>query len=301
MKVNKGIQVVCLLLIVPLVTRASEGSSGEPRFTLKISGGANYLEVGDYNADQRNQNEARKAYALRKGYGFSGGYEYIHHGLDLEAEVCLYLDPRLAVVLGTDYIRAWTDPKTSRQTVDWTPYQVTSVFSMDTRINAIPILLGLKYEILLSDKIGIFLKGCVGYYFANYSGISREDQSGADKGYDWYIYKEEGRSGGFGFQGGLGFEYRVNRKLALVIEGCGRHANIDGFKVDYRDEYSYGLSRSGSGTLYYYEWQDLPTGKWYPSMTVMKDAASDPMMRNVREAVIDLSGFAFRAGIKIYL
>lgn len=302
MNAAKSILAACLLLILPLDSRGSESSPGQPRFTLKIAGGISSLELGDYNTDQRSENEARKDWTQRRGYGFSGGYEYIHHGLDIEAEACLYLVPRLAVVLGAGYIKAWRGPETNRQTVEWTAYQFTSDFSQDMRITAIPILLGLKYDFRLADKIGFFLKACVGYYFANYSRISREDQSGANKGYDWYTYQEDGRSSGFGFQGGLGFEYRLNRNLALVIEGCGRYAKIDGFNVDYKDAYSYGLSRSGSGTLYYYEYFDLEFNKWYPGIGVRKSAPSnDPTLRNVREAVFDFSGFALRAGIKISL
>jgi len=297
---QKCVLVVGLLLILPQASLSSEDSLGQPRFNFKIVAGINRLTVGDYNTNMSTQYDARKAYAARNGYGFSGGYELTHLGLDLEAEASFSLVPRLAVVLGTGYIRAGKGPEANQQTVEYPAYQVTSKFSWDMNMHAVPVLLGFRIDILPEGKIGFFLKACFGYFFAKYSIISREDQSGSNRGYDWYSYEEDGRSGGFGFQGGLGFEYRLNRILAFVIEGCGRYAKIDGFKVDYKDAYSYGLSRSGSGGLYFYEYFDRNT--WYPTMSVRKDSpTNDPNVRNSRQAVFDFSGFALRAGIKISL
>jgi len=216
-------------------------------------------------------------------------------------EAYLYLTPRLAVLLGTGYIRAWRGPEASRMTVERNPSPIISDLSLDMKIRAVPVYLGLRYDIPLAGNMGIFLKGCAGYYFAGYSRLSREDLSGVEPGgYDWYTYQEDGRSGGFGFQAGAGFEYRLNRVLGFVIECSGRLAKISGFNVDYSDEYSYGPSGSGSGTLYYYEYRDQVSGNWYPTTTVAENPLpEDAMTRNVREAAFDLSGFAVKAGVKI--
>lgn len=301
MKVDRGIPIIGVLLLLSLSLSAAEGSGGRSRFSLNIAGGIGNLALGDFNAAQRGQNEALKDSAQRNGYGLSGEYQLIHFGLDLEVEACLSLAPRLAVILGSGYARAGTRPETSQVTIEWNP-TYTSVRSLDAKMGVVPIFLGLKYDISAAGKVGFFIKGSFGYYFARFSELHREDLEGDDLDWYWYTFKSDSRGGGFGFQGGLGFEYRANRHLAFILEGCGRYARIRGFEADYRDEYSYGLSRSGSGTLYYYEYNELVTEKWYPNITIWTAPLSDdPTVRNVREAAIDFSGFALRAGFKIYL
>jgi hypothetical protein len=116
----------------------------------------------------------------------------------------------------------------------------------------------------------------------------------------WSNYTETSKSTGIGFYGGWGTENWINPNFALVFEIFGRYANIGGFKGDWQMDDN-GVLSSGSGTLYYFEFLDQDSGKWYPSVMLASAAPSGTTFRSVREAKIDFSGVGLRFGIKISL
>ncbi len=120
------------------------------------------------------------------------------------------------------------------------------------------------------------------------------------RGYETEFLKANGH--GIGVSGGFGFEFNLMPAVAIFLEGSGRYVKAANFEAeqDYsvRDG-SFIFDEQYSGNLYFLEFYWPYTDRWYPSRAVQSEKPLDSYFRNVREASIDLSGFAVRAGLKI--
>lgn len=255
-----------LLLLFPRLIKAE-------RFGIKLTGGINYLEVGDPNASLKGFADFMKDLAIFWGVTGEGEIEQIHSGLDLEGDVIFYLSPRLGISLGSGYIYG-NKAKDANKVI-----LLDQTYAYGMKMSAIPVRLGVYYSFPISSWGRFFLNGGVGYYFAKWS-----------ESIDWVASTtdQEAKGNGIGFHGGVGFELKLVSHFALIFEGKGRYVKIRGFegkKLDFIE-----------GTLNYYESQIL--GKWYPKVDVI-DGLTPIGIRNLREAKVDFSGFTFRAGIKI--
>ena len=168
--------------------------------------------------------------------------------------------------------------------------------------SAVPIRLGIFYNVLQSRNLNFFLHGGVGYYLADWKELEDYESESQDSSF-WKKYETTVHSGGLGFHGGLGLEYRLLGNVSLVLEGSGRYARISGFEGEYNEKSSWGTDTTDEGTLYYYEWEY--NQKSYPWVELLdRDPSqinfSSPIY-NARKAVIDFSGYSLQAGIKISL
>ena len=268
MKKRSFILIICLSLILIL-----PGLSQAERIGIKLSGGINYLEVGDPNASLKGFADLTKDLAIFWGVTREGEIEQICNGLDLEGDVIFYLTPRFGISLGSGYIYG-NKAKDANKVI-----LLDQTYAYGMEMSAIPVRLGVYYSFPISSWGRLFLNGGVGYYFAKWS-----------ESIDWIASTtdQEAKGSGIGFHGGVGFEFRLVSHFSLFLEGQRRHVKIGSFegkKLDFVE-----------GTLSYYESQIL--GKWYPKVDVI-DGLTPIGIRNLREAKVDFSRFTFRAGIKI--
>ena len=255
-----------LLLLFPRLIKAE-------RFGLKLTGGINYLEVGDPNASLRGFADLTKDLAIFWGVTGEGEIEQIRNGLDLEGDIIFYLTPRFGISLGSGYIYGNKDKDTNKVILSGLTY------AYGMKMSAIPVRLGVYYSFPISSWGRFFLNGGLGYYFAKWS-----------ESIDWIAstLDQEAKGSGIGFHGAVGFELKLVSHFAFILEGQGRYVKIGSFegkKLNFIE-----------GTLNYYESQF--GGKWYPKVDVI-DGLTPIGIRNLREAKVDFSGFTFRAGIKI--
>ncbi len=262
--------VICffLLLLLP-------GMSQAERFGIKLTGGINYLEVGDPNASLKGFADLMNDLAIFWGVTGEGEIEQIRNGLDLEGDVIFYLSPRLGISLGSGYIYG-NKAKDSNKVI-----LSGQTYAYGMKMSAIPVRLGVYYSLPMSSRIRIFLNGGAGYYFARWS-----------ESIDWMAFTmdQEAKASSIGFHGGLGFEFKLVSHFVLVLEGQGRYVKIGEFKGKTLDFIE--------GTLYYYE---TPSAvNWYPKVGIVDiDGFMPGGARNLRKAKVDFSGFTVRAGIKI--
>ncbi len=251
---------------------------------LRLTGGMNSLSTGDINKDIQGENDYWKGW---HGMTISGEFQKIRYGFDGQADLLIYFTPRFGLSLGSGYILGKKD---AGQVTLTSPSDNRSE-SLINQISAIPILAGLFFIYPISSGSRIFVQAGGGYYFAKYSQSGDYDRTGdINFSEEW---TQNAAANGFGFHGGLGFEFDLGRNVAFVIEGFGRRVQIDGFKGDWIHRYSDRDPYTGHGSLYYWEWEGIPNvrmGEEFPSY---------PDIKNVREAIIDFSGFAIRAGIRI--
>lgn len=262
---------------------------------VKFSGGMSYLLIGDPNSYLVGREDSLLDWARVLNYTHEGEFKKLHWGSDFEGDVIVYLTPQLGVSIGSGYIYGKKGKDAGKITGTRVPSSITDTSTVEMKASAIPIRLGAYYYLPVSSKNRFFLNGGVGYYFAKLSIAYRTVWNGSE-----YTKEQEASGKGIGFQGGIGFEYDISKNIAFMIEGQGRCAKIGGFEGNLEIR-SPGLNTSEEGTLYYYEYQDTwtPTSGWYPTVRIEDQDPSGTDYRNVREAIVDFSGFTFRAGIKI--
>ena len=292
---KKGfVLVVCLLLLLllPGLSKAEK-----LKFGVKLSGGMNYLLVGD-------PNEGIKGYfnVIRDGSinppGLSvleGQAKPIHLGLDFEGDIIINLTPKIGIGVGAGYIQG---SRTSEITVRFLDGASEMTGSHELKVSAIPIRLGAYYTLSMNNKINVFFNTGAGLYLAKYS-YNKDPVGTGECGFN-----QRASANGLGFHGGVGFEYELTPNIAFVLEGQGRYAKIGGFegKIEHSCPYP-PFEWTEEGTLYY--WEAVTFNKYqvlikkYPQVYVRENKPSGSGISNVREAKVDFSGFNFLVGIKI--
>ena len=276
MKKRSSILIICLSLILIL-----PGLSQAERIGIKLSGGTSYLVVGDPNASLKGLADFLKDWASGGGRTIEGDIKPIHFGLDLEGDAIFYLTPRFGISFGSGYI--YGEKGVDENEIAF----MGQTFSDGMKVSAIPVRLGVYYYLPLSSRIRFFLNGGVGYYFAKWSETYRNEIPVGVIARD-----QKAKANGVGFHGGVGFEFNLMSHIAFIFEGEGRYVKIGGFE----GEKDPGVEK---GTLYYFENQIFAGGDWYPTIDIREQEPVGIFVRNIREAKVDLSGFTFRAGIKI--
>lgn len=201
------------------------------------------------------------------------------------------------------------------------------------KLTAIPLTASLYFFIPMGNTADFFITGGAGYYLGR---IELNETPQVDYLYqadyydtadDSYLYRylEEYSSNGtitveakcntIGYHAGAGFSINLSPNLSFVFEGLYRYVNFKKWEVDYTYDESwhekYGWSDLGyeedsgtysdsfeDGKLWFYENKtDLGT---YDSITPSEEELEESAyIKNVRLAEINLTGFSFRAGIKI--
>jgi len=283
MKMRSSILIICLLLILIL-----PGLSKAEKFGVKLSGGMNYLLVGDVNEGVKGVIDyLRDSATVVPGTSVEREAKPIHLGFDFEGYVIINLTPRVGIGFGAGYIQG---AKISELTVRF-PEGPEASFATKPKISAIPIRVGVFYTLPVSEMVNVVFNAGAGLYLAKYS---------------YYFLSEGAWSGntitqttsakGFGFHGGVGLEFNLASNIAFVLEGQGRYAKIGGFEGTAKYDGS-SLPYTKEGPLYYWEQMTI-IGK-YPRVLVRENKPSGPDVSNAREAKVDFSGFTFLAGIKI--
>jgi opacity protein-like surface antigen len=291
---------VLSLLSLSLASYAGERDGVGSRFSLKLAGGARYAVVGDLNEylDSFNQ----RADICGKVAELS------NWASDWEVELMMRLSSRFSLGLASSgffnkknpssiffYGGAVVDPETTKS---------------DSRIEfipeieaAMPLGLNLYHSLYSGSRMNLLVNLGLGWYIGKMSDnyIASYFQSDG-KIYFGTYYQSVENNFSLGFQGGLGLEYGFTDELALVVEVQGRFARIGSLKGKKCAMTNGGLSEQ-TGTLYYYKWAWFGTGPWYPRLSVSEPPPEGGIgsFKDVREARLDLSGFALRIGLRMRL
>jgi opacity protein-like surface antigen len=286
--------IIVLATVLCVFILASPGLAQDPykKFTLKVSGGFGSISGGDLATIVDGFNEQIEDIARLAGASTSGELRNAKWGPEFEGEFVFNLTKRWGFGLGVGYIRKSTESSAELQignfagiSLEWAPvYKV------------VPITLNGYYHIPVASKIKGYVKGGVGYYFATWDYLIRQENQlmGITV---WEENEGSAKDSGFGFQGGLGLEYSISDSVALIVEGTGRFVNLKNWDVDNVNSNALGTERD-RGTFWYVEEFEEDTGKYYPSLELSDDEPIDPNYRSVRKAEISLSGIVFKVGVK---
>jgi opacity protein-like surface antigen len=264
-------------------------------FSLKLAGGSGTFSGGDMNDFFSDFNLQAERTAELLGLALDGTIEDLNWGPEFEVEFIAHLSKNLALGLGVGYIY--------RKNESAVELNILNVFSQSVMVNpkltAVPITLNVYYNLPVATNLDIIAKAGLGYYFGSGQYEIREESHLLGLTSYWEIDAGTATSKGFGFQGGIGIEYKLSKSVALILEGNGRYANLDGWKGENKFTNSTGQSSTESVDWFYFEELDDVTGSYYRNLFISETAPGGPGTRNVRQANISYSGISLRLGIKI--
>jgi opacity protein-like surface antigen len=215
----------------------------------------------------------------------SGDPARLRLGLDFEAELVLSLSRWIKLGLSAGYGYGSLDEEATLLVID----QAGTLYQRGrpTKVSAYPLLAIGYFNVPLGEKLNAYLRGGVGTINARY--VSREAQKKeGDERFTFPVY-DNASSGRLTYLGGLGLSYSFDQSLGFFVEADARSARVERLTGENRLE--------EKGTLYAYE-EYLPlSGYWRPTMHVLPEAPSGGAVRNVREAVVDLSGYSVKIGL----
>ncbi len=269
-----------LAAVAPL--RGDDGSAS--KFQIRLYGGLSYLSGGDVNDGVGGLFQVNWDLASATGYTVNGGFNAAHLGMSFGGDVIFQITPNFGIGVGAGYLQA---SKRSSMTTS-----VNSLLTFDGKpsFNALPIKLGAFFTFPLGRGVNIHFNVGGGYYIAEMTSMFRYGL-----GSNYVELDNNAKADGFGFQGGIGFDFRVTSNVFLFIEAEGQIANFGGFKGTSTGSTSLG-SYNENGTLYYYERQSMGP-QLYPMILVLATPPSGQGLFNVREATVNFNGGQFVVGI----
>jgi opacity protein-like surface antigen len=270
-----------LLAAVPL--RAADGVP--PKFQIRLYGGLSYLEGGDANDGVggifRSYSEGASLY----GYSASGAFKPAHLGMGFGGDFIFQITPNFGIGVGVGYMQA---SKTSTMTfISGTTLQ----FDGKPSFSAVPLRLGLFFTYPMGPSLNFNFNVGGGYYMAKMTSMLRISSEAYYEQLD-----NEAKANGFGFQGGMGVDFRIASNVFLFIEAQGQMANFGGFEGTGALSFSGGSSVNETGKLYYFE-ETFETPILYPIIKVASTPPSGSWVHNLREAKVNFNGGQIVVGI----
>jgi opacity protein-like surface antigen len=304
--------IVWILTIISLfllngITVSMEGKI-RPRFSIKVTHGANYSFWGDINRylESVNNNEVFEFWRKNAPERVVGEINTLNNWTDSwEAELRIDLSPKIAVGIATSGAIRRKNESSLIYTYIGAPGSQVTALTYKPEVKAqMPIRLGIYYTLPYGRKASFFFNAAIGYYSGKISDYLKYEVTDPSGGYGWTTrYNETERKSSLGFHSGFGVEYSLMRNLALVVETQGRYVKIKGFKARARYDYAYSMPSEVAGTLYYFTKWVLGIGVRYADLVVWEKPPDITIYSpaDIRKAILDLSGFSLRVGIRIKL
>jgi hypothetical protein len=296
---KRSMMIVSAVCFAVWCSASNPAAAALPGMSLKLAGGFSNLRIGDTNTNITELVRNWRNAAGVRGFGIDGALEKLESGREGEFEILIPMRRFWAVGIGAGRILA--ERNGNRMEMALPPPIWHQLQNQDSRISAIPVFVDLYYFRPVVPRVSFFAKLGAGYYSVKWHEWGRYDAESEGVAPWWREWELDAASGGLGFQGGVGFEIRIVRRLALSVEGFGRACSISDFtgKGTVRRSWEAGVSRYPNSTLYYYEWKDALTSDWYSDVNLRQDVPGGDTERNGRKADVDLGGFGFRAGFVI--
>ena len=310
---NKAKSFIMLIFILLLVKSAypEEKKSFKPKFSLKLaSGWGSAFPIGDVNTclESFNNNSVFMDYRKYKPDQLVGEIKTLDGKTShWEAELGFNLTPRIGFGIAT----AGSFHTRNESSLTYTfvgaigPQITTWTFKPEIKVSN-PVRLSIYYTIFSHPKINFSVGGGFGFY----SGKAAQTLElylippiGIPELDTWQWAAE--RNFSIGFHGNVVLEYYFTRRLALIAEFQQTYVKIRGLKGTLKSNSSFGFYFEESGTLYYYRQLDplIIEEAIYAHLTIWPKPPEGSIyeIHDVRKAVLDLSGYSLRMGIRIRL
>jgi len=276
-------------------------AAGEPKksspLSLRLYGGFSRLAAGDLNEGFDGYFELFELYDAL-GFGdATGGYNPVHAGYNFGADFVFQLSPMIGVGIGAGYLRSSASSlmtlaiEGGELTLEGTP-----------TLSAIPVRLAVFFTLPLSGKFNL-TADVGGTYYAALKVDAVQRLAFPDETWEEMSISasRSSLSDNLGFQGSLGFEYKVSQKMGFFIEAVGRYARFKNFDTVMGLERDSGGGEDTNEGKLYLQTFTYPEGTYSAFTIESTPPAPDPPEITYREPKIDFSGFSLQAGIRIRL
>lgn len=268
-----------------------EEVSGEYRgagLSVRLGGGFLYFPGGEFEKGTAGMFE-RTAEVIASSGGKTEARKKVsfHTGYDLTGDIIYELTRGIGLGLRVEYIYA-----SPESTLRFTAPDGVNSSTMSSRpdLSIISLRPGFYYSRPLNRLVTFVVNGGPVIYFTDYHYTRRFIT--LEKKEDDVHQHVKARS--LGFQGGAGLELQLNRRSAIYLDVQGRYAKITNLKGE-ESTFKWSNYQSNSTTVKGYLYYD--EGGEFPSLVVFEDASA--AVKNVRRAVLDLSGVSVAVGFKI--
>jgi len=293
----------CLLFLTQFVS-PEEKKPFKRRFSLKLAAGfASAGSMGDVNDALESFNNNEIFDSLRKANSdrLIGQIETLgNKAFDCEAELRFDLTPRIGFGVGVaapfhaHNESTVTYKYSESNTLAWTlKPEVKTFFS---------IRLSAYYTLSFIPKLSISVGGGVGIYPSKIAQIRILNSYYPDRQYTYTIDQEAKRIIALGYHGTVALEYALSHRFSIIAEFQTRHVRISSLKGNEKGPDVWGGQYDVNGTLYYYSTRSTVIHASYALLRIFEEPVPDePTLVGLREAVLDLSGFSLRMGLRIKL
>jgi opacity protein-like surface antigen len=264
----------------PAVSPPAPKPQAEP-ISVFLWGGGRYASVGDLNEGAKG---LAQSYEYILGVNGSGAVSPLHLGYLFGMEAFFPLSSRFFFCFGAEYFSAENSSSLSYEDGSFLAH-----FTSKPRVQAIPASFSLAFYLFPHA----YVKAGLDYTFARCTYFYRFEEQDI-----WQEWEGRASSGDFGYQVGLGTDWKLFSNVFIVAEATYRHSRISDLEGENSYRRSDGLSSREKGRLYYFE--VAANGKDLVSLVFVRE--KDPAeagVYNVRNAELGLSGVSLRAGIRI--
>jgi hypothetical protein len=252
---------------------------------VRVNGGYTLLSGGDFNTGIKGMYGWGRQSIVSAGFALGESDERpLRSGYEFGGDIVYYFAGRLGIGLGGSLARV---NKINKQLFNYAAGPFDYAMRLVPQIDILSFRLGLFYALPINRLLTVCFNVGPAYYSVDYKYTGNIQEANYT-----YGLSQRAKANGWGVQGGIGLEIRMNQRLGFIIEAQGRYAKISGFDGE-EELYEYlggPVSKSGkNGTLYYLEEEG------YPRLGIFPEAPVEGF--SSREAVFDFTGVSFRAGL----
>jgi hypothetical protein len=269
------------------------GAAYAQTFVIKLGGGMGSVSGGDLSAGIRGQNDY-----LAQQFQATSAFGIPKTGVDLAGELVIYPWPHFGFGIGASYFQT-----AKQSSVSYSYGDLHVQETINPLIRAVPITLNLHWNVVLTDWLHLDVAGGVGLYSATLKWDYQNTYTVGDiNGSEHYTFSAS-KNSTLGYQGGLGLEYIVSSRVAVVLDFYGRAASITPFSNGaWTDQWSgTDVPPDASGndhSFWYYDWDS--GSQTFAQIAFQADQPTgDPSIKNARLGSIDLNGYTATIGIRL--
>jgi hypothetical protein len=316
MKCYKGILLFYFLYAICYQTSPAASSLSSRSFSLVVREEFGSIPVGDLNTTLRSINTGYdEIRSLDPPWGCVGEIQAIPSNFkNWEAELQWAFWGGVSIGVAVSGPMEFHGNSFLTHTIVAAPGVQTHNIAYNSNIRVFsPLLIYLQKSFTIFRNLSVVARGGIGSYRANIQQeyISQTRMTTSDQELATYVYDVSGHCPGYNC--GISFEYRLNKRFSLFTEGCWKFIKIASFAGDASvedlifnsdGELAYSFADTLNGILYHYYGVDEYTGLWREKLLV--ESLEPPwygidLPTDIRKAFLDLGGFTFKVGLKIRL
>jgi hypothetical protein len=257
--------------------------------TLKFQGGFAVMPGGDYNRAVDGWNGIYEA----SWDSVSGKFSKLSGAFFFGGEVLFKFAPRLSLGLG-----GGTYGVSRTDSVEYSKGVIEGQMDVEPGLSVIPITLNLHYGLPLRPGLNLDLYAGPGLYLTAFD-LDLHSQVNEFLVDNRYTFKA--RQAVFGFQAGFDLEYDLSPRVALVLGGAYRYAEMSEVRGDFTDDQSWIFGSSSETGPDHYAWafQRNIRGRDYDDLIFDSAAPSKADISGARKARFNVGGLQASAGVKV--